>query len=387
METFGKNIPILVGHPFAPIGMGEHIRCSFRAFRAAGYQLFVRDIYNLDRKVDQDFQEELDNHLIQHLDPQLNIFHINGDEIEQALSHLSIKLNEGAYNIIYPTWELSIYPEKWAKQINRFSEIWAPSHFVYESLLKVASKPVLHMPLATEVSLSSFLGRRYFNLPESSYLFLFYFDFRSYIYRKNPYAAINAFEMLCKARPNEDMRMVIKLNRDIGSSRNNAELSTFLDIIRNSKFSGQIIIIDKIMTDNEVKNLVRCCDCFVSLHRSEGYGRGMAEAMFLGKPVIATGYSGNLDFMNPNNSFLVKYQLKSVESGQYPYYDGQMWADPDIEEAVFHMITLLDNPELGYSLGKTACIDIRTFFSYRAIGTRYLNRLSEITKLSPYFST
>jgi glycosyltransferase involved in cell wall biosynthesis len=381
MMTAGSTqTPVLVGHPFAPIGMGEHIRCSFRAFRAAGLTLPVRDIYSSHGRSDPDLAKEFGSNLMHRLSPDINFFHINGDEVEQTLDHIGNELPSGAYNIIYPTWELSIYPSEWAEQLARFDEIWTPSNFVFESIQKATTKPVCHMPLATEVWLTSFLGRRYFGLPESAYLFLFYFDFRSWIDRKNPFAAIEALEKVCAARPGENIRLVIKVNRPGDSSPQEAGFPRFMRAIEQSRHADSVIIIDKVLTDNEIKNLVRCCDCFVSLHRSEGYGKGLAEAMFLGKPVIATGYSGNLDFMNEANSCLVRYKLIDVEEEQYPYAKGQVWAEPDIDHAVDHMLKLVDEPDYGHKLGQTASRHIRTYFSYRAVGLRYRQRLVEIPR-------
>src|SRR5512136_3068638 len=97
----------------------------------------------------------------------------------------------------------------------------------------------------------------------------------------------------------------------------------------------RVIVIWKVFSDNEMRNLIRCCDCFVSLHRSEGFGLGMAEAMYMGKPVIATAYSGNLAFMNESISCLVDYKLIPVEEGQYPFPKGQVWADPDLDQAAY----------------------------------------------------
>ena len=132
-----------------------------------------------------------------------------------------------------------------------------------------------------------------------------------------------------------------------------------------------------------MKNLVRCCDCFVSLHRSEGFGRGMAEAMYLGKPVIGTGYSGNLDFMNEENACLVRYKLKDVEEGQYPYGEGQVWAEPDMDHAMYLMQKLLADRDYGRKLGSVASRHMRQFFSYRAIGLRYQGRIESIRSCIP----
>ena len=104
----------------------------------------------------------------------------------------------------------------------------------------------------------------------------------------------------------------------------------------------------------------------------------MAEAMLLGKPVVATGYSGNLDFMNDGNSCLVRYRMVEVEKGSYPYGDNQVWADPDIDHAVSHMLKLVDDRDYGRALGSIASRYIRTHFSARAIGLRYQRRIQEI---------
>jgi glycosyltransferase involved in cell wall biosynthesis len=378
MAIQGEQMPVLVGHPLAPIGRGEDIRCSFRAFQITGLTLPIRDIYSLRSNSDPALEKEFGDHLVRQLSSDVNIFHINGDEVEQATRHIGSDLPPGAYNIVYPAWELSIYPQEWAKQLERFDEIWSISEFVFDSIAKAVSKPVFHMPLATDVKLTSFLSRRHFGLPENSYLFLFYFDFRSWVDRKNPFAVIKAFEEVCAARPDEDVRLVIKLNRPTSSSNREADFSRFTEAIERSKHADHVTIIDRVLTDNEIKNLVRCCDCFVSLHRSEGYGRGLAEAMFLGKAVIATGYSGNLDFMDKTNSCLVRYKLVDVEESQYPFAKGQVWAEPDIDDAIGYMLKLLDDRNYGRKLGGIASRHIRTYFSYRAIGLRYKQRLDQL---------
>src|SRR5437899_9005986 len=89
-----------------------------------------------------------------------------------------------------------------------------------------------------------------------------------------------------------------------------------------SRLKSRLVVIDRLFSDNEIKNLVRCCDCFLSLHRSEGFGLGLITAMFLGKPAVATAYSANLDFMNESNSCLVGYELCAVPNGAYPFGAG-----------------------------------------------------------------
>ncbi|MGA2368416.1 MAG: glycosyltransferase family 4 protein [Dehalococcoidia bacterium] len=368
----------LAGHPFQPIGMGEHIRCTHRALRSAGYTFPIRDIYALNNHDDANLQNEFGRYLAPRLSNNINIFHINGNEVEQALAHVKNELSPGAFNIIYPFWELAVYPKEWAEQLNRFEEIWAPSQFIYNSISKAVTKPVFHMPMSAEIKMTSFLSRRYFALPEDAYLFIFYFDFRSFIERKNPFAVIHAFEEVREERPDANIGLVIKLNTPSELGPRKSDYDRFMAEVNKNSNIDKMIVINKILTDNETKNLVRCCDCFVSLHRSEGFGRGTAEAMYMGKPVIATGYSGNMDYMNPNNSCLIDYKLVAVEEGSYPYDDGQVWADADVKQAVSYMLKLIDDPDYGRRLGEIASRHIRTYFSYRAAGLRYATRLDEI---------
>lgn len=231
------------------------------------------------------------------------------------------------------------------------------------------------MPLACEVVLSSLLSRRYFGILETDYAFLFFFDVRSYLSRKNHYAVIEAFRRLLSVKPYAKARLILKVN---GAEITPEVMQQFINDLKD--IANHITIIRRLMSDNEVKNLVRCCDCFVSLHRSEGYGRGIAEAMALGKPVIATGFSGNMDFMNPEVSFPVNYGLISLTAGEYPHYENQIWADPDIENATNYMVKLIESPASGRAIGKKAQLHMKKSFGYSPIGQNYRMRLELISE-------
>jgi glycosyltransferase involved in cell wall biosynthesis len=373
---------VLVGRPFVPIGIGEHIRCSFRSFRSIGINVGLRDVYGEEvtdlygDDTDPDLKNEVQNNLVGEFSRDLNIFHTNGDEVDLTLLNLGADLPRDAYNVIYPMWELGKYPKEWAKQLDRFDEIWAPSKFTYGSIAPAVGKPVFHMPLAGEIRLKSFLGRRCFRIPESSFTFLFFFDFTSYVERKNPFAVLQAFEKLCSLRPDDDLCLVIKVK---GGKMKGEDQERFNEYA--ARLKNRLIVIDRLLTDNEMKNLLRCCDCFVSLHRSEGFGLGLITAMFLGKPVVATAYSANMDFMTENNSCLVRYDLRPVPDGAYPFNEGQVWADPDIDQAVDHMLKLVSDRDYARSIGKEASRHVRVNFSYRAAGLRYSDRISEIAAI------
>jgi glycosyltransferase involved in cell wall biosynthesis len=364
---------VLVGHPFAPIGMGELLRTSFRAFQSMASGIRVHDLYRYDPVRDADLHQEFDPYLTEHLSPTLNVFHLNGNEIADAFRALRPSLPPTSYNIIWPMWELSRYPGEWASEIGRFHEVWVASRFTEESLRAAVSIPVSRMPLGVEPRISRFLSRRYFGIPEASFIFLFMFDFLSFVERKNPFAVLEAFRRLRRLRPVASVQLVIKLNN---ASRRPIDHRRFLNAV--AEIDHDVIVIDRLMTGDETKNLIRCCDCFVSLHRTEGFGFPLAEAMYFRKPVIATGYSSNLEFMNKDTSCLIPYRLVPVPEGSYPHAEGQLWAEPDIDAAVETMVRLLDDPAYRRALGERASRHLRMHLSYRAAGLRCVDRVARI---------
>jgi glycosyltransferase involved in cell wall biosynthesis len=363
----------LVGHPFSPIGRGRALRVVFAACRRVGIETAVRDVWNV-QEPEAAHKTSIAPFLTTSFG-EINLFHLNGDEIEPALKHLG-PLPSG-YNIVTPTWELPSYPIKWAHQISQFDEVWAESNYVRQSIAAAVDRPVIHMPLPTEIELDFFRGRRYFGIPEGSYVFLLFFDCRSYIARKNPQAVVECFRRLLAARPLAPTCLVVKLH---GAEAAPRELEGVLADLHN--FRSRVVVLNTTMLEVEVHNLIRCCDAFISLHRSEGYGLGLAEAMFLGLPAIGTAYSGNIDFMTPENSIPIGYRLVPVPPGAYPHADNQHWAEPDLDEATTQMIRLIDDPAAGRALGVRASRSIRTNFSYRAAGLRYARRLTQIASIN-----
>lgn len=368
----------LVGHPFAPIGRGEDLRCAARSARAAGIPVSIFDLDPEGRYSDQAMVEEFHPYLVDSFSSSTNVFFINGDEIGDVLERFPGAAGGETRQIISPQWELEEYPKPWAEEVDRFDEVWAPSAFVQSALEDAVTIPTYHMPLAVDVRLESFLPRRYFGLPESSFLFLFFFDFSAFMARKNPLAVIEVFERVCDRLGMKDLRLVVKTSMpwvEEGFRKEEREIKARIDA---SPHQERIVWIKGLMTDNEIKNLIRCCDCFLSLHRAEGFGRGLAEAMFLRKPVIGTGYSGNLDFMNADCAHVVDYSLVPVQKGQYPYARGQVWAQPDLDQAADQAVKVFRDPVSAREMGQAASREIRTYFSSRAIGLRYRARLEQL---------
>ena len=142
-----------------------------------------------------------------------------------------------------------------------------------------------------------------------------------------------------------------------------------------------IKIIDGYLYRDEVNALISLCDSYISLHRSEGFGLTMAEAMYLGKPVIATGFSGNIDFMNINNSYLVRYKLVEIDKDTGPYRKGHTWAQPDIGHAAELMRYVYNNQEAARETGKKAAEDIKLNLNYNTVGSEIRNRIERIYRV------
>ena len=369
---------LLIGHPYGVLGIGENIRLSAAACSAAQVPFGIRSVYGEHgvhvAEVHKDF---LFMDKISRAGAfRTNVFHLNADEMENARKLLGKHLFADRYNIGYWSWELSHFPDAWHPSLQLVDEIWAPSRFIEQAIADKTASPVIRMPLAVEFPEPHGMTREAFGLPEDRFLFLFFFDFTSYVHRKNPHAVIAAFLQAFPDLSDTRVGLVIKMN---GMGLRPKEYQAFLESIDCE--DPRIILMDKVLTDRETKSLVKLCDCFLSLHRSEGFGRGLAEAMYLGKPVIATGYSGNLDFTNAHNSCLVDYRLIPVRDDEYPFGKGQKWADPDIEHAVWFMKRVVNEPHYAQTIGQHAGDFIKTHHSSQAVGTKYRGRLEALNLL------
>jgi glycosyltransferase involved in cell wall biosynthesis len=211
-------------------------------------------------------------------------------------------------------------------------------------------------------------GRTRFNLPAGGFLFLFVYDFNSTQERKNPAAVIQAFR---RAFPNGGPAgLVIKCQNAHRQPEDFAALEAELAGVPG------VHLINRTVSRADVSALQQACDCFVSLHRAEGFGLGVAEAMFLGRPAIATNWSGPAEFVTPANGCPVDYRLVRLERDHGPYARGQTWADPDVDHAAHWMRQLVADEALCRRLGQQAAADIRRLFSPEAVGRRYARRLA-----------
>ncbi len=224
-------------------------------------------------------------------------------------------------------WELDALPADWRAHLDWPDEVWAPTTFLADTFRRHTSKPVELLLPGVEVPAFAPLPRSHFGLPADRFLVLFSFDMLSVMARKNPLAVVAAFRQAFRA--DDRVHLCIKV------SRSDAD-SAALDELRAACDTVGATLLDRLLPRAEVTALLASADCYASLHRSEGFGLGLAESLLLGKPVVATGYSGNLDFMDDAGSFLVSHTLVDVAATggavANPYRGGR-WAEPDIGHA------------------------------------------------------
>jgi glycosyltransferase involved in cell wall biosynthesis len=267
-------------------------------------------------------------------------------------------------------WELEAFPADWVPHAAGLDEVWAPSRFIADSLRAALPVPVIDMPPGVELGEVPALPRQYFGLPDDAFLFLFLFDMSSTLERKNPLGLIRAFRRAFGGQGRA--AQAIKVTRGDHDPANLARL-------RAAAEEAGVLLLDRLLSREECCGLLNACDCYVSLHRSEGFGLTMAEAMLLGKPVIATAYSGNLDFMTPDNSLLVGCRRVPIAEDVPFYPRGHLWAEPSVEEAADRMRWVCEHRAEARALGRRARAEAAARLALRSAGERMRRRLLELT--------
>jgi glycosyltransferase involved in cell wall biosynthesis len=358
----------LCGYLRTESGVGAAARAYVRALEKAEIPLALLDISDLqtNRSQDGEIPRFDDDHPF-----DINLICADVELHFSILSHFGDDFFRNRYNIGIWAWELPRFPKKWFDRFAYYDEIWIASSFIAESLATVAPIPIVRMPppLVMPKSGSRERGRERLGVNEDEFLFLFAFDVHSHIERKNPAAAIEAFRRAFS--PADSARLVLKCV-------NGGANPDGLDQLRQLAHGARVEIHDGYWSADEMRDLMAACDAYVSLHRSEGTGLTITDAMALGKPVIATGWSGNTDFMNVGNSFPISYELVEIKKSVGPYQAGQTWAEPNVEYAAECMRAAYDDREAALARGRAAKRDIETQYSEQAVGERIIQRLETV---------
>jgi glycosyltransferase involved in cell wall biosynthesis len=280
----------------------------------------------------------------------INVLCVNADSTLQFARDAGPDLFAGRHTAGYWFWEVEQFPVSMHPAFDVVDEVWAATDFVANAVRAAGQRPVFTIPLPVPVPrFPPSITRARLGLPDG-FMFLFMFDLLSVMERKNPLGLIRAFTQAFA--PDEGPVLVLKT---INGDRCLPDLELLRAAARDR---SDIVVVDAYYTPEEKDALIGLSDCYVSLHRSEGLGLTMAEAMAVGKPVIATGYSGNLHFMKPETSYLVDYALSRVPSGCDPYPVGAPWASPDLDQAAGFMREVYERPDASALRGGRGQSDI-----------------------------
>jgi glycosyltransferase involved in cell wall biosynthesis/SAM-dependent methyltransferase len=359
----GVNV---VGYLNSELGVGEVARQVIEALDAAAVPALP---------VGLEAPRSRQGHAFTHVgasrdDYPVNLVCVNADMLPALAAQVGDEFFEGRHTIGLWWWEASVFPDRWHGAFEHVDEVWAGSAFVARSLAAVSPVPVVRMPMPVTLPPVSAPDRAALGLPDG-FVFLLVYDFNSVFERKNPLGLLEAF-LRAFPDPAEGATLVLKsINAEHHPSEHERLRVAAAD-------HPHVHLLDYYVSVEEKNGLIAACDCYASLHRSEGFGLTMAEAMLLGKPVLATGYSGNVDFMRPENSYLVDHELAPIGPGHDPYPPEAEWADPSLDHAARLMREVFEDRDEARRRGETASADIRRVHSAVASGQAMARRLTTI---------
>ena len=369
----GVRVTGYLGHI---LGLGSAARGYASALAAAGVRLSTVTVPLDHLQAPVELAPEYGRHSYQDVISEgghgFELVCVNADELPQVIERLGEDHFQGPRIGVWG-WETNRIPDRWKASFALIDEIWVYSTFMAQNIGAVAPVPVVALPPPVEVPARNRASLR-LGVP-NGFLFMFLFDYLSTIQRKNPVGLIEAFKRAFA--PGSGPQLLIKTI--------NAPLRPLAEeeVLWAAEGRPDIHVIDRSLSGDEKDALMLACDCYVSLHRSEGFGLTMAEAMAIGKPVIGTGYSGNVDFMNDANSFLVRYAMTKVGPGCEIYPADGDWAEPDVEHAAAQMRRVYEQPEEAARVGARAREEIAKNLSPEATGDAMRRRLAELAALPP----
>ena len=348
----------LFGYFAGQLGLGESARLYATALDSLGVQLAPIDV---DLGLLHARQDAMTGAQPNPTREATDLVMVNPDHFGETLPMIQSLGHDRRFRVGCWHWELERLPPTWRQAIEHVDAIMVASGFVEDAFSVATNKPVFRVPLPFVLGEDSGAGRDAFGLSATAFVFLASFDFHSSVHRKNPRDVIAAF---AKAFPDtgDDVQLIVK------SANGNHYPEQLAELVEAAGDDPRILVRDQSLDMRHMRALQRCCDAYISLHRAEGFGLGMAECMGMGKPVVATAWSGNMEYMRPDNSCLVDAELVPIASHEYPDSVGARWAQPDIGQAAQWMRRLVFEEGLATRIGKRAEDDIRDLLSPSRVG-------------------
>ncbi len=371
-----RNVPAgvnLVAYIRAEMGLGTAARGMAAAFEVAGIPF---EVINLEHGSYASHTNDSWAHReVRQSRYDITVVCVNPDNSFHLRTQVSTEVLGNRYVIGYWFWELPEMPDAWLSDFEFTDEVWAASNFIKDAIAKKAPVPVVRVPPVVQLSRGRRFSRSELGLPEGRFLFLAMFDTKSVLHRKNPLGVLRAFSNAFRA-DDPSVGLVLKF------SDPDYELPVLQEIREKLADRENVFVLDRTLHRDESSSLVAVSDCFVSLHRSEGFGLGPAEAMSMGKPAIITNWSGNTDYMTEDNCIPIDYELVQLGQNYGPYKADQQWAEPNLERASYWMQRIVHEPELATEIGARGRETIEREFSPAATGKIITDRLQQIRAIS-----
>ncbi|MCR5343164.1 MAG: glycosyltransferase [Butyrivibrio sp.] len=345
-ETNFKKYPDginLIGHARGDYGLGESCRLVAEAIKTSEIPFTIKNIFQNKKALETN--EAYKEYESEDLKYNVNLIHLNPNELPVSIRSMTRDVFNNRYQIGYWLWELPEFPKEWSYAFDLFDEIWTPAEFVSDAVRTATSKPVYTVPYAMNTpATDDRFDRKYFGIPEDKFLYILSYDGFSNSDRKNPEAAIAAYR---EAFPTElpDVGLIIK-----ATHAGESEMEHLRELMHGYE---NVYILTDSYSKEEFNSLIKCADAHISLHRSEGFGLVMAEAMFLGTPTVSTNWSANSEFMSEDACCMVPVKIIEIEKETPPYHKGNHWADPDVHVAA-NFIRRLHDDKAFYEYKKEA---------------------------------
>jgi glycosyltransferase involved in cell wall biosynthesis len=266
------------------------------------------------------------------------------------------------FNIGYWAWELEVIPDEWRRALRYMNAILVPSEFTRKAIARHTDIPVIVVPHPVSEKPAASGTRERFGIPEDAFLVSTIFSAGSSINRKNPEAVLAAFKAFAASHPNAHLLMKANGNPDRDEGLRN--------LIAKAGNIGNVRVVTDLMPSSHVNGIIAASDAYISLHRSEGFGLTVAEAILAGTPVISTNWSGTVDFCDPDNVWNINFKLIPVVD-DHPEFIGlgnAVWADADADHAATQLRDIAGNPESAARRAAAAKDYLQRYLAERTYG-------------------